>query len=161
MTTTLVTGGAGFIGSHFVDRLLRQTDDQVVVLDHFNDYYAPERKRANVAGFKPRDRVEIAELDFCDANAVERLFERRPIDRVVHLGGYAGVRNSVENPLVYQHANVFGTCVLLEAARRHPLDAGAHGLLVEFHPDPGAAKSDGPQALDPRELEALAEECLR
>ena len=47
---------------------------------------------------------------------------RHRVDRVVHLGGYAGVRNSVENPLVYQHANVFGTCVLLEAARRHPLD---------------------------------------
>ena len=122
MTTTLVTGGAGFIGSHFVERLLRDTSDSIVCLDNFNDYYPPARKRANVAGFAVHSRVSVIEADFCDALAIERLFGSRHIDRVVHLGGYAGVRNSVEAPLIYQTANVVGTAVLLEAVRRCPVE---------------------------------------
>lgn len=117
----LVTGGAGFIGSHFVERLLAGGHDRVVVVDNFNDYYDPALKRRNVAGFARDKRVAIVEQDFCDAPAMERLFAAQGIEQVMHLGAYAGVRYSVERPLVYQRANVQGTLSLLEAARLRPV----------------------------------------
>jgi UDP-glucuronate 4-epimerase len=117
----LVTGGAGFIGSHFIETLLRETSESVVCLDNFNDYYSPARKRANAAAFAGNKRVEVVEQDFCDAAALRNLFARCRFESVVHLGAYAGVRASVEQPLVYQHANVCGTASLLEAARAFPV----------------------------------------
>lgn len=115
----LVTGGAGFIGSHLIELLLRQSDAPIVCLDNFNDYYDPQLKRANVAAFGGRPRVTVVEADFCDAPAMAELFHEHGVDQVVHLGAYAGVRVSVERPLVYQQANVGGTLALLEAARAH------------------------------------------
>ena len=117
----LVTGGAGFIGSHFIERTLAAGEEQIVCLDSFNDYYDPAIKRANVKGFADDPRVTLVEDSFCDRDAVERLFTAHDIEHVVHLGAYAGVRPSVENPFIYQEANVLGTLVLLEAAHRHPV----------------------------------------
>ncbi len=123
----LVTGGAGFIGSHLVERLLRECDAPVICLDNYNDYYDPALKRANVAGFRDHANVTIAENDFCDVQAMKQLLDEHDVTRVVHLGAYAGVRASVLNPVVYQQVNVGGTLSLLEAARGRDL---ARFLLV-------------------------------
>ncbi len=117
----LVTGGAGFIGSHLIERLLRDRDAQVVCLDDFNDYYDPARKRANAALFENEPRVTVVEGSFCDRELVARLLSEHDVDQIVHLGAYAGVRYSVENPWPYQKNNVEGTLVLLEAVRKRPV----------------------------------------
>jgi UDP-glucuronate 4-epimerase len=121
--TVFVTGGAGFIGSHFIERLLAaEPETRIICLDNFNDYYDPSMKRANVAAFSGQSRVDIVEGTFCDPALVEMLFERQAIRRVVHLGGYAGVRASSAMPLVYEEANIRGTLVLLEAVRKRPVE---------------------------------------
>jgi len=117
----LVTGGAGFIGSHFVEYLLANTDAPVVCLDSFNDYYDPAVKRRNIAGFASAPRVTVVEADFCNLEAMRALFAQHHFEQVIHLGAYAGVRPSVERPLLYQKNNVEGTLVLLEAARAFPV----------------------------------------
>ncbi|HJZ69506.1 MAG TPA: GDP-mannose 4,6-dehydratase [Blastocatellia bacterium] len=119
MTNTLVTGGAGFIGSHLVDRLLRDGNARVTVADNFNDFYDPAIKRANIAAHLGRDDFELIEADIADAAAMNELFRRRDFDCVVHLAARAGVRPSLEDPLAYEATNVRGTFTLLEAARQH------------------------------------------
>ncbi len=112
----LVTGGAGFIGSHVVDRLLAQPDARVTVLDEFNDYYDPAIKRGNVAQFSRE--VTLAEGDLRDRAFVDRVFDREHFDAVIHLAARAGVRPSIQEPELYLDVNVKGTFHLLEAARR-------------------------------------------
>jgi UDP-glucuronate 4-epimerase len=118
----LITGGAGFIGSHFAEMMSQRTDETLVCLDNFNDYYDPRLKRSNAEQLARLERVQVVEGDFCDASFNRRLFGEYRIDRVVHLGAFAGVRYSVENPWVYQQVNVGGTLALLEAAREQPVD---------------------------------------
>ncbi len=121
--TVLVTGGAGFIGSHFIERLLAASSDaEVVCLDDFNAYYDPALKRANAALVAAHRRVTVVDGSINDAALVRALFASHAVRQVVHLAGYAGVRASMAMPLEYEEANVRGTLVLLEAARRHPLE---------------------------------------
>lgn len=121
VTSLLVTGGAGFIGSHLVDRLLSGAEDRprVTVLDNFNDFYDPAVKRLNLAHHLGRDDFELVEADVCDEQAVDRVFARGMFDCVVHLAARAGVRPSLDYPLLYEETNVRGTYALLEACRRH------------------------------------------
>jgi len=114
MNRTLVTGGAGFIGSHLCDALLAR-GDEVTVLDNFNDFYDPAIKRRNAAALKG---ARVVEGDFRNAELVERLFDEGRFDVVVHLGAMAGVRPSLLDPLHYEDVNVRGTLILLEAIRR-------------------------------------------
>jgi UDP-glucuronate 4-epimerase len=114
----LVTGGAGFIGSHLTRRLLGR-GDRVTVLDDFNDYYDPARKRENVAPLLGRDDYRLVEGDIRDAALVDRLFAEGGFDGVVHLAARAGVRPSLQEPILYEDVNCIGTLRLLEAARRH------------------------------------------
>jgi len=110
----LVTGGAGFIGSHLVERLLSD-GREVAVLDDFNDFYDPAIKRKNIAGLK-KD-VAIHQVDLRDGNAVRTIFHRQKFDAIVHLAARAGVRPSIAQPQLYYDTNVTGTLHLLEAAR--------------------------------------------
>jgi len=121
--TVLVTGGAGFIGSHLIEHLLAAGGhDRIVCLDNFNDYYDPALKRANVALFAGQRRVTVIEGTFVDVAAMAHLFAEHGVRQVVHLGAYAGVRASVASPLLYEETNVRGTLALLEAARQHPVE---------------------------------------
>jgi UDP-glucuronate 4-epimerase len=110
----LVTGGAGFIGSHLVEKLL-ECGHQVVVLDDFNDFYDPQIKQANIAGFAAD--VTVYHVDLRDSDSVRNLFRREKIDVIAHLAARAGVRPSIQQPRLYYDANVTGTLHLLEAAR--------------------------------------------
>ncbi len=119
----LVTGGAGFIGSHLIRRLLGR-GERITVLDDFNDFYDPARKRANVAPMLERDDYRLVEGDIRDAELVQGLFDpaRNPgwggFDAVIHLAARAGVRPSLAEPILYEEVNCIGTLHLLEAARR-------------------------------------------
>jgi UDP-glucuronate 4-epimerase len=111
----LVTGGAGFIGSHVVDRCLA-LGHAVEVMDDFNDFYDPAIKRANIAGFKAH--VPVHELDIRDADAVLRKVKGQKFDAILHLAARAGVRPSISHPKLYIDTNISGTFHLLEAARQ-------------------------------------------
>lgn len=115
--TILVTGAAGFIGSHLCDALLSEGRG-VVGLDDFNSFYDPAVKRRNVAGLGERAGFRLVEGDIRDSEAVDRALGSG-VDAVVHLAARAGVRPSIEAPLLYQDVNVGGTAVLLERMRRH------------------------------------------
>src|SRR5881275_3358127 len=110
----LVTGGAGFIGSHLVEKLLA-SGHQVVILDDFNDFYDPQTKHANIAGLA-RD-VTVYHVDLRDSESVRNLFHREKVDAIAHLAARAGVRPSIQQPRLYYDTNVTGTLHLLEAAR--------------------------------------------
>lgn len=114
----LVTGGAGFIGSHTVERLLRQ-GSEVTVLDEFNDFYDPAIKRANVAAFQAlaQGAVKVVEGDLRDRATVDRVFAEGKFDSVIHLAARAGVRPSIDDPGLYLATNINGTFHLLEAAK--------------------------------------------
>ncbi|MEO1843751.1 MAG: NAD-dependent epimerase/dehydratase family protein [Akkermansiaceae bacterium] len=112
----LVTGGAGFIGSHLVESLLGD-GHEVTVFDDFNDYYDPEVKRGNVAAFL--SPVEVVEGDIRDAVLVERTFAGNKFDCVVHLAARAGVRPSISDPKLYFTTNIDGSFNLLDACRHH------------------------------------------
>lgn len=109
-----MTGGAGFIGSHLVEKLLAASHD-VVVLDDFNDFYDPQIKHKNIAGFA-RD-VTVCHVDLRDSESVRNLFHREKVDVIAHLAARAGVRPSIQFPRLYYDTNVTGTLHLLEAAR--------------------------------------------
>ncbi len=117
----LVTGGAGFIGSHLIEILLSSSDQTIVCLDSFNDYYDPALKRANAAAFSDNPLVTLVEDDFCNLEAMRKLLDEHSVEQVVHLGAYAGVRPSIDSPMVYQRNNIEGTLSLLEAVRSHPV----------------------------------------
>jgi UDP-glucuronate 4-epimerase len=144
----LVTGGAGFIGSHLVDRLLADEANRVTVVDNFDPFYDPATKRANLAAHLNDPNFALVEGDICDPAAIDALFSRSGFDCVVHLAARAGVRPSLENPLAYEETNVRGTYVLLEAARRHSTpqfvfgsSSSVYGLTskVPFHEDDSLA----------------------
>lgn len=111
---SLVTGGAGFIGSHLCEALLR-AGDEVVVIDDFNDYYAPAIKERNVAALG--GRAEIVRGDIRDDALVVGTFAAHRFDRVFHLAARAGVRPSIADPRLYFSTNMDGTLNLLEACR--------------------------------------------
>ena len=110
----LVTGGAGFIGSHLAEKLLA-AGHKVVILDDFNDFYDPQIKHANIAGLA-KD-VAICHVDLRENDSVRTVFRREKVDTIVHLAARAGVRPSIQSPRLYYDTNVIGTLHLLEAAR--------------------------------------------
>lgn len=114
----LLTGGAGFIGSHLAERLGRR-GDSVVIVDDFNDYYPPAIKRSNAEAALAAGEVSLAEGDIRDAAFLGSVFEGAGFDCIVHLAARAGVRPSLSDPHLYVDVNVHGTLNLLELARDH------------------------------------------
>lgn len=112
----LVTGGAGFIGSHLVENLLA-TGNRIAVVDDFNDFYAPAMKLANIAPFSENENFVLYEADIFDAESLRRIFDANRFDAIVHLAARAGVRPSLEQPKLYTETNVNGTLNLLDLAK--------------------------------------------
>ncbi len=113
----LVTGGAGFIGSYLCVRLLND-GHQVAIVDELNDYYSPELKRDNLGIVRRAGPVAFYKRDICDVQAMLEIFRSYRPDAVAHLAARAGVRPSLEQPLLYERINVGGTLVMLEACRQ-------------------------------------------
>lgn len=116
MQNILITGGAGFIGSHLTEILLHQ-GHQVIGLDNFNDYYDPQIKWRNIDPLRSHERYSLIEGDILDLKLLRQVFEKHQIGVVVHLAARAGVRPSLREPLLYQRVNVQGTTNLLEVAK--------------------------------------------
>jgi UDP-glucuronate 4-epimerase len=160
----LVTGGAGFIGSHLCEALLRR-GEQVVVVDNFNDYYSPARKRRNVAPFAELAAFSLYEADIRDQQAMREIFDRENPDQVAHIAAMAGIRYSVQQPKLYEEVNVGGTLVVLDQARRHGVrnlvlasSSSVYGADCQapFREDSPCAMPISPYAATKRAAEVLA-----
>ena len=120
MSTILVTGGAGFIGSHLCERLL-SNGSKVICLDNFDSFYDPNVKIKNVERMTKKfpDLFELVTGDIRNPEHLKGIFQKTKFDFVVHLAARAGVRPSIADPLLYQDVNIRGTIVLLEACKEH------------------------------------------
>ncbi|MEP6817909.1 MAG: GDP-mannose 4,6-dehydratase [bacterium] len=121
MQSILVTGGAGFIGSHLVDRLLSESYGHVSVIDDFNDFYDPAIKRGNVSRHEKNSNYHLFEADIRDKLALGNIFAGNRFNCIVHLAARAGVRPSLAQPMLYAETNINGTLNLLELAREHSI----------------------------------------
>ena len=119
MKNILVTGGAGFIGSHLVDRLLSEGQWRVSVVDDLNDFYDPAIKLANASTHENNSNYQLFKADIRDQAALQKIFAEHNFDCIVHLAARAGVRPSLDQPLLYAETNINGTMNLLEQAREH------------------------------------------
>jgi UDP-glucuronate 4-epimerase len=113
----LVTGAAGFIGSHLVEHLIREGGWNITVVDDLNDFYDPAVKRSNLAALLQHDGVEFFEADIRDTDALRGIFDANEFGMIVHLAARAGVRPSLCHPRLYAETNINGTLNLLELAR--------------------------------------------
>jgi UDP-glucuronate 4-epimerase len=120
MSTILVTGGAGFIGSHLCEHLLSDRVN-VICLDNFDSFYDPNIKIKNVEGVKKKfpEQFEVVTGDIRNPDHLQETFRKHQIDLVVHLAARAGVRPSISDPLLYQDVNIRGTIVLLESCKAY------------------------------------------
>ena len=116
MKRILITGGAGFIGSHVAQYFLA-SGQEVSIIDDLNDFYAPEWKHDNLEEIRQTGALRFHRCDICDAAQVMEIVAKASPDIIIHLAARAGVRPSLEQPLLYERVNVHGTMVLLEACR--------------------------------------------
>ena len=114
MKSVLITGGAGFIGSHLVDRLLDEGGWRISVVDDFNDFYDPAIKRHNIERHRQSENYTLFEVDIRNRAALEHAFENGAHDCIVHLAARAGVRPSLQQPMLYTETNIAGTLNLLD-----------------------------------------------
>lgn len=117
----LITGGAGFIGSHLVDRLLSLNPARLVVLDNFDDFYSASIKRANIADHFRHPNYRLIETDLRNYNALKQVFSEEIFDTIIHLAAKAGVRPSVGDPRTFHDVNVTGTLNMLDLAQRNDI----------------------------------------
>lgn len=118
MKTYLITGGAGFIGSSLADSLLKK-NNKIVVVDNFCDYYNPELKEENVKDNLNNPNYKLYRIDIRDKDNLDKVFIENKIDCVIHLAAMAGVRPSIENPILYQEVNCLGTQNILECMKKN------------------------------------------
>ena len=159
----LVTGAAGFIGSHVVEALLER-GDTVVGLDNFNDYYDPGRKRANVQGALQHAAFCLVEGDIRDPGLLEETFKAHGFDKICHIAAMAGVRFSIEHPDLYEAVNVRGTMNLLEEARKHAVHAfvfaSSSSVYGAGNPVPFREDADVTRPISPYAATKVAKEVL-
>lgn len=118
MKTYLITGGAGFIGSSLSEELIKQ-GNAVIAIDNFCDFYNPKIKEDNVKKLLENENFKLYRKDIRDRQAIKEIFEENNIDIVMHLAAMAGVRPSIENPVLYQEVNCMGTQNILEEMKEH------------------------------------------
>lgn len=118
MKTYLITGGAGFIGSSLADSLLKE-NKKVIVIDNFCDFYDPDIKEKNIKDAMDNPNYKIYRGDIRDRELLDIIFSENNIDVVVHLAAMAGVRPSIENPILYQEVNCLGTQNILETMKKY------------------------------------------
>lgn len=158
----LVTGGAGFIGSHLVEALLAR-GDQVVCVDNFNTYYAPDRKRQNIAAALGQPGYSLVEADLRDSAALDALFARYRPQRVAHLAAMAGPRRSIEQPLLYEEVNIRATMHILDLAHRYDLQGlalASTSSVYGLSPTPWAETLPATEPLSPYAATKRAAELL-
>lgn len=118
MSTILVTGGAGFIGSHLCEKLIL-LGYNIICLDNFNDCYDPLIKRSNVERSLRHSHYKLIEGDILDGEMVDNLVKQFNIETIIHLAALAGVRRSILTPLDYIDTDIKGTVTLLESCKKH------------------------------------------
>ena len=123
MKTYFITGGAGFIGSTLSKKLIEQ-GNKVVTIDNFCDFYNPKIKEDNVKELLQNENFKLYRADIRDRQAIKEIFDENNIDIVMHLAAMAGVRPSIENPILYQEVNCMGTQNILEEMREHNVKNG-------------------------------------
>lgn len=116
----LITGGAGFIGFHVAKALLER-GDKVTIIDNFNDYYDIRLKEARIKELGNHNNLNLIRADISDHNAMDDIFKNHKFNKICHLAAQAGVRYSLENPLIYEKSNIMGTLVMLEMARKYSI----------------------------------------
>ena len=120
MKTYFITGGAGFIGSSLTKKLLEE-GNRVIAIDNFCDFYNPKIKENNIKEFGDNENYKIYRADIRDRQAIKQIFEENKVDIVMHLAAMAGVRPSIENPVLYQEVNCMGTQNILEEMKAHDI----------------------------------------
>ena len=123
MITYFITGGAGFIGSTLSQKLIEQ-GNKVVTIDNFCNFYNPKIKEDNVKELMQNENFKLYRTDIRDRQAIKEIFDENNIDIVMHLAAMAGVRPSIENPILYQEVNCMGTQNILEEMREHNVKNG-------------------------------------
>lgn len=118
MQTYLITGGAGFIGSSLSEELIKQ-GNKVIAIDNFCDFYNPKIKEYNIKKLLENKNFKLYRKDIRDRQALKQIFDENNIDIVMHLAAMAGVRPSIENPILYQEVNCMGTQNILETMKEH------------------------------------------
>ncbi len=162
----LITGGAGFIGSHVAHHLLSRGED-VVIIDDFNDRYDPRLKEARIAHMftdLPKQPV-LVRGDITNEDILSDIMQKHTVTSVIHLAAWAAIPRSIESPLIYTHANVTGTAAVLEAARKHNIQkiviassSSVYGGITElpFREDMNIMHPIAPYAATKVATEALA-----
>jgi UDP-glucuronate 4-epimerase len=157
----LVTGGAGFIGSHVVDALLAR-GHEVVVVDDFNDFYDPALKRRNTAGFG--ERASVVEADIRDDALLRPVFQKNRFGAILHLAARAGIRPSTVHPRLYAEVNILGTLQLLELAREFGVKkfifASSSSVYGADQPSPFREDAAGLRPISPYAATKLSAEAL-
>ena len=120
MKTYLITGGAGFIGSTLADKLL-ENGEKVIVVDNFCDFYNPEIKEENVRKNLNNENYRLYRVDIRNVEELSKIFTENKIDAIIHLAAMAGVRPSIDNPVLYQEVNGIGTQNILEQSKKNKI----------------------------------------
>ncbi len=159
----LVTGGAGFIGSHLVDRLLSTTAAHIVVVDSFSDYYSPEIKLANVTPHLENPRYQLHKIDIRDFDKLREVVSVNSFDTIIHLAACTGVRPSLEQARFYEQVNVTGTLNLLELVREFKIERfifGSSSSVYGANPNAPFSEEMLPMPISPYAATKAAGEML-